>query len=131
MVAAAGIIAAPSPVEVRIAWNHYRVAPAARDSPQSASASDRAAIIAHQRLVDAGRVIPPPQIEAVAVFDTVGSYGIPAGFGLAALARFWAWWRLGFHDTELGASVRVPGCTPSASMSIAGRSSPTFWTSLK
>ena len=130
VVAAAGIIAAPSPAEARIAWDHYRVAPAAREAPQSASAPDRAAIVAHQRLVDAGRVIPAPQIEAVAVFETVGSYGIPAGFGFAALARWWAWWRLGFHDTELGASVRV-GLHAIGVDEHRRPFSPTFWTSLK
>jgi hypothetical protein len=130
VIAAAGIIAAPSPAEARIAWDHYRVAPATRDAPQAASAPDRAAIVAHQRLVDAGRVIPTPQIEAVAVFETVGSYGIPAGFGLAALARWWAWWRLGFHDTELGASVRV-GLHAIGVDEHRRPFAPTFWTSLK
>jgi hypothetical protein len=130
LVAAAGIIAAPSFAEAQIAWNHYRVAPAAREAPQSAGETDRLAMVAHQRLVDAGRVIPAPQIEAVAVFDTVGSYGIPAGFGLAALARWWAWWKLGFHDTELGASVRV-GLHAIGVDEHRRPFSPTFWTCLK
>jgi len=66
----------------------------------------------------------------VAVFDTVGSYGIPAGFGLAALARLWTWWALRFHDTELGASVRV-GLHAIAVDEHRRAFSPTFWTRRK
>ncbi|THD45431.1 MAG: DUF2235 domain-containing protein [Bradyrhizobium sp.] len=130
MVAASGIVAAPGPAEARIAWNHYRVAPATRAAPLAASGGDRSAIVAHQRLVDSGRVHVSPPIEAVAVFETVGSYGIPAGIGLAALARFWAWWRLGFHDTELGQSVRV-GLHAVGVDEWRRPFSPTFWTQLK
>ena len=62
--------------------------------PLGGSAEDQAAVAAHQRLVAAGRVRVAPPIEAVAVFDTVGSYGVPAGFGLAGLARLWTSWQL-------------------------------------
>jgi T6SS, Phospholipase effector Tle1-like, catalytic domain len=37
----------------------------------------------------------------------VGSYGIPAGFGLAPLARYFTLVTLGFHDTSFGNHVRV------------------------
>jgi hypothetical protein len=130
LVAASGIVARAGAAEARVAWNNYRVAPAARSAPLGGSADDQAAVAAHQRLVAAGRVRVAPPIEAVAVFDTVGSYGIPAGFGLAALARLWALWRLGFHDTELGASVRV-GLHAIAVDEHRRPFSPTFWTRRK
>ena len=43
----------------------------------------------------------------MAVWDTVGSYGIPAGLGLAPLARYFALFVLGFHDTSFGDHVEV------------------------
>ena len=130
LVAASGIVAQADAAEARVAWNHYRVAPAARSAPLGGSAADQAAVAAHQRLVQSGRVRTAPPIEAVAVFDTVGSYGIPAGFGLAALARLWTWWSLRFHDTELGASVRV-GLHAIAVDEHRRPFSPTFWTRRK
>ena len=130
LVAASGIIARADAAEARVAWNHYRVAPAARSAPLGGSAEDQAAVAAHRRLVAAGRVRVSPPIEAVAVFDTVGSYGIPAGFGLAALARLWTWWSLRFHDTELGANVRV-GLHAIAVDEHRRPFSPTFWTRRK
>jgi uncharacterized protein (DUF2235 family) len=130
LVAASGVIARADAAEARVAWNHYRVAPAARSAPLGGSAEDQAAVAAHRRLVATGRVRVSPPIEAVAVFDTVGSYGIPAGYGLAGLARWWAWWRLGFHDTELGATVRV-GLHAIAVDEHRRAFSPTFWTRRK
>ena len=130
LVAASGIVAQADAAEARVAWNHYRVAPAARSAPLGGSPEDQAAVAAHQRLVQSGRVRTAPPIEAVAVFDTVGSYGIPAGFGLAALARLWTWWALRFHDTELGASVRV-GLHAIAVDEHRRAFSPTFWTRRK
>jgi len=41
------------------------------------------------------------------VWDTVGSYGIPAGLGLAPLARYFTLFVLGFHDTSFGDHVEV------------------------
>jgi len=130
MVAASGIVAQAGTAEARVAWNHYRVAPAARSAPLGGSVEDQAAVAAHQRLVAAGRVRVAPPIEAVAVFETVGSYGVPAGFGLAALARLWTSLSLHFHDTELGANVRV-GLHAIAVDEHRRPFSPTFWTRRK
>jgi len=47
----------------------------------------------------------PPIIKCVAVWDTVGSYGIPAGFGLRGLARRLTAWTRGFHDNEIGPHI--------------------------
>jgi hypothetical protein len=46
-----------------------------------------------------------PLIKCVAVWDTVGSYGIPAGLGLGALARYFTSWTKGFHDNEIGPDI--------------------------
>ena len=43
-----------------------------------------------------------PIIKCVGVWDTVGSYGVPAGLGLGALARKFTSWTRGFHDNEIG-----------------------------
>ena len=50
---------------------------------------------------------PNVPIKCVGVWDTVGSYGIPAGFGLGAIARMFTWRELHFHDTGLGHKVGV------------------------
>jgi hypothetical protein len=52
----------------------------------------------------ADRTVP---IKCVGVWDTVGSYGIPAGYGLGALARMFTWRELHFHDTSLGHKIDV------------------------
>ena len=44
----------------------------------------------------------PVIIKCVGVWDTVGSYGIPAGLGLGALARKFTSWTQGFRDNEIG-----------------------------
>jgi len=77
-------------------WNHYRNGQEQREADQP----------------DIDRLIwkmpkdgKPPIIKCVAVWDTVGSYGIPAGFGLTGLARRWTSWTRGFHDNEIGPHI--------------------------
>jgi uncharacterized protein (DUF2235 family) len=41
-------------------------------------------------------------VKCVAVWDTVGSYGIPAGLGLGGLARLLTSWTRNFRDNEIG-----------------------------
>jgi len=47
-----------------------------------------------------------PIVKCVAVWDTVGRYGIPAGFGLAALARNATAWTRGFRDNMIGDHIQ-------------------------
>ena len=66
-------------------------------------------------------------IRCVGVWDTVGSYGIPAGFGLGGLARRLILWTRGFRDTKIGDKVEL------ALHAIAVDETrrpfePTFWT---
>ena len=79
----------------------------------------------------AGRVRVSPPIEAVAVFDTVGSYGIPAGFGLAALARLWTWWRLALPRHRAWRKRARMGLHAIAVDEHRRPFSPTFWTRRK
>jgi hypothetical protein len=46
-------------------------------------------------------------VKCLAVWDTVGSYGIPAGLGLGALARNWTSWTRGFRDNILHRRIEV------------------------
>jgi hypothetical protein len=46
-------------------------------------------------------------VKCLAVWDTVGSYGIPAGLGLGALARTWTSWTRGFRDNILHKRIEV------------------------
>ena len=86
-------------------WQHYR----RRKGPKS-------------DLADAN--VP---IKCVGVWDTVGSYGIPAGYGLGALARMFTWRELHFHDTALGRKVEV-GLHAVAIDEHRRPFAPTFWT---
>ena len=47
----------------------------------------------------------PPNIKCLGVWDTVGSYGIPEGLGLGALARKVTSWTRGFHSNTIGDHV--------------------------
>jgi uncharacterized protein (DUF2235 family) len=46
-------------------------------------------------------------IKCVGVWDTVGSYGVPSGYGLDGLARRFTSWTKGFHDQEFGKHVQI------------------------
>jgi len=88
-----------------LAWQHYRVRPQARQHPEIAGGGDKTSI--EQYRAARNSFHPTRAIKCVAVWDTVGSYGIPAGFGLAALARYFTLATLGFHDTSFGDNVDV------------------------
>lgn len=88
-----------------LAWQHYRVRPQARLHPEIAGPTDKTAIERYRAA--RGSFHRTRTIKCIAVWDTVGSYGIPAGFGLAALARYFTLLTLGFHDTSFGDHVEV------------------------
>ena len=64
------------------------------------------------------------------MFDTVGSYGVPAGIGLAALGRYFTLAFLGFHDTEIGSHIDI-GLHAVAVDERRRPFVPTFWTAPK
>jgi uncharacterized protein (DUF2235 family) len=76
-------------------WNHYRMTKEQREADK-----DFDGLI--WKMPKDGK---PPIIKCVAVWDTVGSYGIPTGFGFAGLARKFTAWTRGFHDNEIGPHI--------------------------
>ncbi len=106
MIGAAGIQRRPNPEGFDSAWNHYRRK--GEQPPHSISS----------------------RIKFVGVWDTVGSYGIPAGFGPIALARYIPLLLLGFHDTSFGEHIDF-GLHAVAVDERRREFVPTFWTTAK
>src|SRR6516162_8105596 len=127
LIGASGIARRPSADLFEIAWQHYRVRPASRQRPQSANWVDRSRIAKYESTVQGNSFHDRRSIKCVAVWDTVGSYGIPAGFGLAPLARYVPLIFLGFHDTSFGDHVDV-GLHAVAIDEHRRPFVPTFWT---
>ena len=130
LIGASGIQRQTNRDEFEIAWAHYRVPPAVREQPQTASAGDRKALDNYNALVQRRTFHDTRAIKCVAVWDTVGSYGIPAGLGLAPLARYFTLVALGFHDTSFGEHVDV-GLHAVAVDEHRRPFVPTFWTIAK
>jgi uncharacterized protein (DUF2235 family) len=66
-------------------------------------------------------------IRCVGVWDTVGAYGIPGGFGLSAISRLLTLWTRGFRDTKFGKGVKL-GLHAIAVDEMRRPFVPTFWT---
>lgn len=98
LIGASGILRGSDAKGLDVAWAYYRLNPATRGG---AKGDDYRALAAQ------GAFHHDRSIKCVAVWDTVGSYGVPAGFGLAPLARYITLVSLGFHDTHLGDHVDV------------------------
>jgi uncharacterized protein (DUF2235 family) len=130
LIGASGIQRQKNRDEFEIAWDHYRVAPSVRQQPQTASAGDRKTLDQYNSLVQRQAFHDTRNIKCVAVWDTVGSYGIPAGIGLAPLARYFTLVTLGFHDTSFGEHVEV-GLHAVAVDEHRRPFVPTFWTIAK
>ncbi len=127
LIGASGIQRQKNRDEFEIAWNHYRVAPSVRQHTQAASAGDRKTLETYNTLVQRQAFHDDRTIKCVAVWDTVGSYGIPAGIGLAPLARYFTLITLGFHDTRFGDHIEV-GLHAIAVDEHRRPFVPTFWT---
>jgi uncharacterized protein (DUF2235 family) len=110
-----------------VAWQHYRVAPAVRKEPQIAGMSDRKTLADYNALAAKQSFHDTRTITCVGVWETVGSYGIPAGIGLAPLARYFTLLTLGFHDTSFGDNIKV-GLHAVAVDEHRRPFVPTFWT---
>jgi uncharacterized protein (DUF2235 family) len=67
------------------------------------------------------------RLKCVGVWDTVGSYGVPSGFGLGALPFMFTYWTRGFRDTHFGRTVDV-GLHAVAIDERRRPFMPTFWT---
>jgi hypothetical protein len=86
-----------------VSWSNYRAR--GRAGEERSSAGGRIRTAAYRAAIEAGRMHHHNRIECVGVFDTVGSYGVPTGFGLDSLARYWALWLYGFQDTRFGDNI--------------------------
>ena len=107
LIGASGIQREANTNTFEVAWQHYRVKPSVRRQPATAGSADRKAMADYQVLAVRQAFHETRAVKCIAVWDTVGSYGIPAGFGLAALARYFTLAVLGFHDTSFGDHVGV------------------------
>jgi uncharacterized protein (DUF2235 family) len=130
LIGASGIQRTPDPQGFEVAWSHYRVDPKARQGEKPPGAHDKKAIDAFKTLVAQDQLHVDTPIKCVGVFDTVGSYGIPAGFGFAALARYIVLKDLGFHDTKFGKHIDF-GLHAVAVDERRRPFVPTFWTARK
>jgi hypothetical protein len=124
------------------AWEYYRVPPAVR----------RAERLRRQGEIDdvppAGKTPEPTSqqqrvvktiedkreqwfrrttVKGLGVWDTVGSYGIPAGLAISGLARNFAARHLGFHDRQLGNNIENAFHAIAIDEARAAFQ-PTFWT---
>ena len=105
MIGASGIVRSADNAEV--AWAHYRVSPAVRSKQEQPSQTEAKAIRDLDELRNQGKIHADNRVKCVGVWETVGSYGVPAGFHLGFIARFIAMERLGFHDTSFGNHIDV------------------------
>lgn len=89
LIGASGIPKSKDRRMLDIAWTNYRARKGARAGAPPAG-------------LDVQR---NNRVKVLGVFDTVGSYGVPAGVGLAPLARYVSLAVLGFHDTKFGGHI--------------------------
>ena len=130
LIGASGIQRRPDEKTFEVAWGHYRLKPAVRSGKQTPGSADNDRLVAYHRMAATDAFHADRAIKCVGVWDTVGSYGIPAGFGLAPLARYVALFLLGFHDTHFGNHVDV-GLHAVAIDERRRPFVPTFWTIAK
>ncbi len=130
LIGASGISRRKDAKSFEVAWANYRVNPAERKKEKPASSTDQRSVTDYRELAAKQVFHDTRSIKCVAVCDTVGSYGIPAGFGLAPLARYFALMTLGFHDTSFGDHVGV-GLHAVAVDEHRRPFVPTFWTITK
>ncbi len=127
LIGASGIQRREGPGTFEVAWNHYRLKPSVRQQPQTANSADQETITDYKLLAQRQAFHDARSIKCVAVWDTVGAYGIPVGVGFTALARYVALLFLGFHDTSFGDHIDV-GLHAVAVDENRRPFVPTFWT---
>ena len=85
-------------------WNYYRLDPKQRKDPKTRAEHKIDDYVHGQHAKDGAA---KPIIKCLGVWDTVGSYGVPAGLGLGALARHFTSWTRGFHDNTIGRHIEI------------------------
>jgi uncharacterized protein (DUF2235 family) len=126
------------------AWDYYRIDPDKRrtirsqrgelqksDQMQSGTTNNKSQPTNKERkivqTIDRTTWFRPATVKALGVWDTVGSYGVPAGFAISGLAYNFTIRHLGFHDRQLG--DRIENAFHAMSIDESrGPFAPTFWT---
>lgn len=87
-------------------WDYYRIDPKVRnaDTEEARLKKKQMRDLCYPEDAERDKY---PIIKCLGVWDTVGSYGIPAGIGLSGLARRLTSWTKGFHDQEFGRHVGI------------------------
>jgi len=135
IIGACGILQKEHFEQFEIAWNFYREAPKNRqevtrhNAREAASTPDGkpASVQEYTKMATQNRFHTAARIRCVGVWDTVGSYGIPSGFGIAALGRGLTTWMRGFHNTLFGDAIDI-GLHAVAIDEKRRPFAPTFWT---
>src|SRR5438552_5318757 len=122
VVCASGILQKQHFEQFELAWNFYLERPERRAVGASRAADD------YDKHRD--KLHTDARVRCVGVWDTVGSYGVPAGLGLGALARYFTSWMRGFHDTQISDRVDI-GLHAMALDEKRRPFTPTFWTAKK
>jgi hypothetical protein len=86
-------------------WDYYRLEPNERTPENRVKHKIDQYVRDHGTKTESGR--PTPLVKCLGVWDTVGSYGVPAGLGLGALTRKLTSWTRGFHDNTIGRHIEV------------------------
>jgi uncharacterized protein (DUF2235 family) len=121
VVVASGILRKQEFEKFELVWNHYRKDPRRRGPRPSGTAGGD---------TPRGSLHRDARVRCVGVWDTVGAYGIPAGLGLGALARYFTSWVRGFHDTQISNTVDI-GLHALALDECRRPFTPTLWTGRK
>jgi len=106
MIGASGIVKTPSDSNKEAAWANYRVKPELREQTDPSKAIDAVETMLAIRSLNG--VHSENRVKCVGVWETVGSYGIPAGFGdISQVSSYITGKELGFHDTSFGDHVEI------------------------
>jgi uncharacterized protein (DUF2235 family) len=130
LIGASGIQRQHDTETFEVAWKHYRVDPKVRKGEATAGETDKRNLNSYRILDQKKAFHDDRSIKCVGVWDTVGSYGVPAGFGLESLERYIALAYLGFHDTHFGDHIDF-GIHALAIDEQRRPFVPTFWTMAK
>jgi uncharacterized protein (DUF2235 family) len=138
VIGACGILKKDHFEKFETAWNFYRRPPQKRSGVDRQNASQfgkqagsgSVAVQKYVQMAAEDTFHTSARVRCVGVWDTVGSYGVPAGFGLGALSRLFTKWMRGFHNTHFGDTIDI-GLHAVAIDEKRRPFAPTFWTMKK
>ena len=105
LIGASGIQKSTDPELFDIMWTNYRARKAIRSDDAPPPSGGQAFTADAARARESGKIHSMNRIKCLGVWDTVGSYGVPAGIGFAALARYISLAVFGFQDTKFGKHI--------------------------